>query len=687
MGRNVEEDKKTEKSASPPAAEVLDGIIEALGGESRPGQRKMVQLVEDAILTGKPTAIQAGTGTGKSLGYLIPVISAGKKTVVVVSSIVLQDQLAKKDLPFLAEHHPDPFDFVVLKGRSNFACHAKVVETEVALRTRVSKGKQTKQDKLFLDDFKESDIASAEKAVGLDKLETEQIEQVQEIVQWVKTTETGDKAELRFEPSFDVWSKVAVGSNECPGAKKCEYGDICFAEKVKLEAEDAQIIVVNAHLYGSDLATNKKLLPEHDVLVVDEAHDFADAVISSLSKEVSRIRVMQVAGMISKVLYGKDLMRRFAAVADDLNEVLKKVHDDLVAENRGSSRLQGGAGSSRILLRSLIAARAVTEQALSDVTSGRAQLAKSPAKNFSALSRFDRAAMVATSFMNDIDAIISADEDLVCWIENHGDVAALKVADINVDRALRALVWNSDTSVVLCSATLPEAVPQQLGLTGVRWVDVGSPFDYRESILYVARHLPDPRDQGWGKAADAEILRLLDASNGRGMVLFTSVTRMREAVEKARKRYGHNRILVQGEAPKQRLVDSMKEEKDKILFATISFWQGVDIPGLPLIILDKLPFPVPTDPVISARKDKLRGKSEDGVDTSFSLIDIPVTAVRTAQGVGRLVRTEDDRGVVAVLDKRLATAKWRNSILNVLPPMRRVVTQDTVYDFLRRLTN
>lgn len=673
-----------------PAAEILDDIVTQLGGEVRPGQRRMVELIENAILDGVPTAIQAGTGTGKSLGYLVPVIASGRKTVVVVSSIVLQDQLANKDLPFLSEHHPDPVDFVVLKGRSNFACHAKAAETRVAIRAYNQAGELGTQDALFenLDEFDvdDNEALAATKSAGLEKLDAADIEQIEEILGWMKKSQTGDKAELPFEPSYDVWSRVAVGANECPGAKKCDYGDECFAEIAKLEAEDAQVIVVNAHLYGADLATNKNLLPEHDVLIVDEAHDFADAVISSLSKEVSRIRIMQVAGMVSKVLYGKDLMRKFAAVADDLNSILVKLYEDTTRENQGSPRLREGAHASRLLLKALIGARGVADQAFNDLTRARAVLAKSPAKNFSALSRFDRAATVTTAFINDIDAIIAADKDHVIWVEHHGDVASLKVADINVDRALKSLVWDSDTAVVLCSATLPEAVPQQLGLKNARWVDVGSPFNYRDSMLYVARHLPDPRDRSWPGAADAEIMRLLDAANGRGMVLFTSIARMRDAVEKASKRYGKARVLAQGDAPKRLLVERMKEQEDKMLFATISFWQGVDIPGLPLIVLDKLPFPVPTDPVVSALKDRVRQGAPEGVDPSFGIIDLPITAIRTAQGVGRLVRTADDRGVVAVLDKRLATAKWRESILGILPPMRRVVTQETVYDFLRRIT-
>jgi ATP-dependent DNA helicase DinG len=379
-------------------------------------------------------------------------------------------------------------------------------------------------------------------------------------------------------------------------------------------------------------------------------------------------------------------MRKFAAVADELNGILEKLYEDTTRENQGSPRLREGAHASRLLLKALIGARGVADQAVGDLGRARATMAKSPSKNFAALSRFDRAQMVATAFINDIDAIIAADKDHVIWVEQHGDVSSLKVADINVDKALKALVWDADTAVVLCSATLPEAVPKQLGLKNARWVDVGSPFNYRDSMLYVARHLPDPRDRGWPAAADAEIMRLLDAANGRGMVLFTSVTRMRDAVDKARKRYGKDRVLVQGDAPKRLLVEKMKTDSNKMLFATISFWQGVDIPGLPLIILDKLPFPVPTDPVVSAMKDRVRKGAPDGADPSFGLVDLPITAVRTAQGVGRLVRTADDRGVVAILDKRLATAKWRESILNILPPMRRVVTQDTVYDFLRRIS-
>lgn len=670
------------------ATEILDEIVAKLGGETRSGQRKMVELVSKAIDDGVPTAIQAGTGTGKSLGYLIPVIASGKKSVIVVSSIVLQDQLANKDLPFLEEHHPDPFDYVILKGRSNFGCHAKASETRVALRAYRQQEENGTQEYLFEEEIEENEIIAASKNTRLEKLEEHEIEQLEELLEWMKKSETGDKAELPYEPEKNVWSKIAVGANECPGAKKCDFGEECFSERAKLESQDAQIIVVNAHLYGSDLATNKNLLPEHDVLIIDEAHDFADAVISSLSTEVSRIRLMQVSGMFSRVITGSALPKKFAVIADSLNETLEEVYDETVKANQGSPRLRRGAHESRTLLKMLIAARGMSDQALSELQKVRSTVAKNSG-NPTVISRFDRAIMVTTAFINDIDKLLSADENHVIWVEKHGDICSVRVADINVDKALKSLVWDSDTAVVLCSATLPEAIPKQLGLKTTRWVDVGSPFDYQKSILYVARHLPTPRDPRWAGAADGEIMRLLDAANGRGMVLFTSVSRMKESAEKAKKRYGKDRILMQGEAPKQRLVDQMKSDQSKILFATTSFWQGVDIPGLPLIILDKLPFPVPTDPVVAAMKDRVRGgeKNENQMDPSFALIDIPIAAVRTAQGVGRLVRTAEDQGVVALLDKRLAEAKWRESILKTLPPMRRVITQDTVYDYLRRLTH
>lgn len=673
----------TDKKDVLSAAEKLDDIVGNLGGEVRAGQRKMVELVERSILDGTATAIQAGTGTGKSLGYLVPVIASGKKTVIVVSSIVLQDQLAQKDLPFLEEHHPDSFSYVVLKGRSNFACLAKTSETKVALTAY--KQKKVSGNQASLSDDDGIDVGAASKSADLDKLDAEELSELAETIDWINKTSTGDKAELDYEPSNKVWSRVAVSANECPGAKKCDFGEECFSEQAKMDALDAQVIVVNAHLYGSDIATNKNILPEHDVLIVDEAHDFFDALVSSLSTEISRIRLMQVAGTFNKVIYKSDLPKKFAVVADSLNETLSEVYEETTKANNGSPRLKQGAHESKKLLKMLIAARGLGDQALTQLQTTRNQVAKSKQGFSTSLSRLDRALMITTAFINDIDKLLNADENTVIWAESMGDVASIRLANIDIDKMLKERVWGENMSVVLCSATLPEAIPKQLGLKSVRWVDVGSPFNYEQSILYVARHLPNPRDHSWKGAADAEIMRLLDATNGKGMVLFTSLSRMREAAEKARKRYGHDKIATQGDAPKQKLVDRMKSGEATALFATTSFWQGVDIPGLPLVILDKLPFPVPTDPVVSALKDRVRGHDKDDkMDPSFALVDLPLTAVRTAQGAGRLVRTAQDRGVVAVLDKRLADAKWREHVLKSLPPMRRVVTQDIVYDYLRR---
>jgi ATP-dependent DNA helicase DinG len=617
--------------------EALERITERLpAGERREGQFEMAEGVTRAIVDGRHLVVEAGTGTGKTFAYLVPVITSGRRVVVATATKTLQDQLATKDLPFLAEHLDQPFSFAVLKGRSNYICLQRVHELD----------------------------SDGTEHLALDMGPRPPSEEVATLARWAATSPTGDRSELTIEPSPRAWSAVSVGPRECPGATKCPRGEDCFTERARRAAADADVVVVNIHLYGMHLATAGAVLPEHEVVIIDEAHQLEDTIAATAGVDLTAGRFGALARTIAAIIADTDLVQGIDELAGMWREAL--------AEERGR-RLRGPLDGepARVLElarsridRTMTALRAIPDDSKGDV-----------------VARKQRAMQAATSLVEDMDKVREVRAGEVAWIEGSEEFPVLRVAPIDVGNLLDETLW-SKTTAVLTSATLPAALPVQLGLPDGRYdrLDVGSPFDFpHQGLLYCAAHLPDPRSATFDDAVHEELAALIEAAGGRTLALFTSYRALRLGLDALRERLDLP-ILGQDDYPKPALIERFTDDPETCLFATMGFWQGVDVPGatLSLVTIDRLPFPRPDDPLLQARRELARADA-------FRLVDIPRATTLLAQGAGRLIRTTTDRGVVAVLDPRMAKSSYKWDFVNALPPMRRTKERSEVEDFLQSL--
>jgi ATP-dependent DNA helicase DinG len=602
----------------------------------------MAERVAAAITSGRHLIVRAGTGTGKTLGYLIPTILSGQRVVVATATKALQDQLATKDLPFLQRHLDRPFDYAVLKGRSNYLCVQRLAE--VSARTLDAEGQQLAMDGL------------TERA-NRDELRT--------ITKWAATTTVGDRAELETEPSDTTWMAVSTTSRDCPGARRCPRGDTCFAERARSAASEADVVVVNLHLYGLSLATGGTTIPEHDLVVVDEAHVLEDVISASCGVEIGPGRFSHLGRLLRGIL-----AEAGTTVADV--EGAGSMLTDALTPHRGQ-RLTAP----------------LPDDVATTITTARERVARAGAALGNlpddapedATARAVRARQAASALIDDLDAAHNPTETEVVWVEGPEHSPALRIAPLDVAELLRATLWDQRPAV-LTSATIASGLGAQVGLPPESQVplDVGSPFDYpHNALIYCAAHLPKPTAPTWGDAALEEIATLVEAAGGRTLALFTSYRAMGRAVEVLGDRLPFP-IIAQGDLPKARLIERFADDPATCLFATMSFWQGIDVPGpsLSLVTIDRLPFPRPDEPLLQARRE-LAGPN------AFTTIDVPRAATLLAQGVGRLIRTKTDRGAVAVLDPRLATARYGPKIVSALPKMRRTRDQADIVAFLRSL--
>ncbi|MEM9038098.1 MAG: ATP-dependent DNA helicase [Actinomycetota bacterium] len=623
---------------------VLEAITTRLpgGGERRDGQLDMCEAVTSAIDDGRHLVVAAGTGTGKSLAYLVPVLRSGRRAVVATATKALQDQLADKDVPFLAEHLDEPVVVSVLKGRSNYLCRQRLVEMGAA-------DEQAAQAGLDFDLDLEGEASTPTGA------------EIRKLVEWAASTTTGDRAELTEEPSNRAWSAVSVTPRECPGAHRCPSGDTCFAEDARSAAQASQVVIVNTHLYAMHVATGGMVLPEHEVLVVDEAHQLEDTVSSSAGASVGPTRVLAAGRGARRLL--KD-----TAPADAVEDAASRLTDALIPlvdrriDGDTPERLRSVLELTRDRLTALSAA--LGERRDDDLDTQRI-----------------RARSSTDALRDEVEVALRLPDTHAAWVEGPATQPTLRLAPVDVGDLLAGALWPQVTAV-LTSATIPTGLPDRLGLPDDEHteLDVGSPFDYEsQGLLYCALHLPEPRAGGYEEAMHDELTSLIEAAGGRTMALFTSWRAMRAAAETATERLDVP-ILVQGELAKPALIEQFTSDDEACLFATMGFWQGVDVPGmtLSLVTIDKIPFPRPDDPLLQARRERAgRG--------GFSEIDLPRAAMLLAQGAGRLIRTAADRGAVAVFDRRLATAGYRWELVNALPPLKRTRDGDEVRQFLRSL--
>ena len=615
------------------AAEALARVTSALpeGGEARPGQVAMAEAVEEALVEHRHLIVQAGTGTGKSLADLVPAAQLGRPVVVATATKSLQEQLANRDAPLVAEALGGVV-VAILKGRSNYLCRQKTAEL-------ADGGIQVPLD---LDGR-----PTAGRDGGL-------VSQVRALMDWESTTATGDMAELGTDISPQAWSMVSVGTNDCPGATKCPEGSRCFTEMARAAAREADVVVTNLHL---------QVLPEHDAVIIDEAHALEEVMTQCLGIELSPGRIRSLAnevkglGIETLTIPAGDL----AATADGLTEVLESTSESAQID-------LDEAGDLSIVLRQVnVAARKVLGaiQALEEDADAAAI----------------RALSSATRLVEDVSRLSSPDKGEVLWSGGTRRSRSLTLSPLAVGPALASTLF-SQSSVIMTSATIPLGLGARLGLdpaeAGV--LDVGSPFDFRsQSLLYVPEDIGDRRSDGAEERIADEIASLINAAGGRTLALFTSYRAMNAIADMVADQIPH-RILIQGQASADALIEQFRMAEDSCLFATLGMWQGLDVPGrsLSLVTIDRLPFGRPDDPLLEARR-------EAAGDSAFMSVDVPRATTMLAQGVGRLIRTASDSGVVAVMDDRLATKRYRTVMLDALPPMKRTRTKAEVLDFLERI--
>lgn len=613
-------------------------VVAALpDGEARQGQLDMARAVAVSIDTKRHLIVQAGTGTGKSIGYLVPAILMGRKTVVATATKALQEQLVKKDLPFLHEHLGVDFTYSLLKGRSNYICRAAMADAV---------GRHAQGELLEREGIGQSRLA--------------------EIVEWSVGSESGDREDLPFTVSNSEWSSVSVAVTECPGGQRCSYGDICFAEDARAAAAEADVVVVNTHLYGIDLSTNGAILPEHDVLILDEAHAFEDVAADTLGVAVGPGRVEHLARSCRGLFTGD---HQAIASLDSAASAYASVLEPLVGQRVdpqqgdvltvlvqiGEAATQAGAEARKLDLGGEVAGRR------------------------------DRLVAAAGHVASDVGVLANAGEGRVVWCERApGGQPILRVAPVEVGTELRTRLF-AERTVIMASATLAvggrfEPVAVQLGVDEFDSLDASSPFDYAaQSILYCAAHLPEPRSPQFEPAMLDELDALVTAAGGRTLALFTS----RRAMEAAAERLSGDRpfqLLVQDRQPRPILQREFLGDETSVLLATMGFWQGFDAPGrtCSLVVIDKLPFARPDDPLAEARRQAATRARRN----AFEAVDLPRAAILLAQGAGRLIRSTSDRGVVAVMDRRLSTARYRWTLVGSLPPMARTKDPQRVRDFL-----
>ncbi|MCV7385727.1 ATP-dependent DNA helicase [Mycolicibacter longobardus] len=653
----------------PSVPELLAAAVAALGGSEREGQVRMAEAVANAFDTGEHLAVQAGTGTGKSLAYLVPAIAravADESPVVVsTATIALQRQLVDRDLPRLADALepalPRRPTFALLKGRRNYLCLNKIHSGSA------EDSDEAPQEELF-----EPFAASA---LGRD---------VQRLTAWASDTDTGDRDDLKPGVPERSWSQVSVSARECVGAVRCQFGTDCFAERARAVAAEADVVVTNHALLAIDAISETSVLPEHQLLVVDEAHELVDRVTSVATAELTpaalSVAVRRVTRLVSPGLVQRldAASLTFGSAIHDGTPGRMDYLDDELATYLTALRDAAGAVRSAI-----------------DTAPADPKAAAARKESVAALSEIaDTAARILTSF----EPAIPERSDVV-WLsheDNRGSVRpVLRVAPLSVAGLLHDRLFARATTV-LTSATLTvggsfDAMAGAWGLTisdspAARWrgLDVGSPFQHAKAgILYVAAHLPPPGRDGTGTDAQLdEIAQLITAAGGRTLGLFSSMRAARAAAEAMRERLD-TPVLCQGDDTTGALIEQFADDAETSLFGTLSLWQGVDVPGpsLSLVLIDRIPFPRPDDPLLTARQRAVSAHGGNG----FMAVAASHAALLLAQGAGRLLRGIDDRGVVAILDSRMATARYAGYLRASLPPFWATTDAATVQAALGRL--
>ncbi len=642
------------------AADSIVALGEVLASKGdaveRAGQVAMVEAVANALTHRSHLVVEAGTGTGKSLAYLVPALLSGQRIAVATATKSLQNQLADVELPFLADHLGVSVTWAVVKGRQSYVCKAKLVE-----RYGLELDGSAPQE-LFADSTPELDT----------------------ICKWIRAGGSGDRDDLPQAVSDEQWKQVSVSGMECPGKANCRQGTECYAEAAIDAARASQVIVTNHHLYALHLASERRILPEHDAVILDEAHKLEGASSAAFGVDIGGGRLTSYANNIHRLLSPQDrlqLVSRIRELADTLDHLIGSLEE---------ARLDPSDGELGNVILGSIRAVASADRALPKLGDD------DPRRGVLARVRNQ-----GGHLQGDFGLGLDLPEGYVAWAEPQRRV--VRVAPVAVDYRIAAgLLVHQPT--ILTSATMTTGgsfapLARRIGLSrepvpdDPAAYDVADPlprtynelrvegsFDYaQQGLLYVAAELPDPRDADWSRLAGAEARVLAEAAGGRALVLTTSF-RMMEIIAKSLTGAPFE-VLVQGELPKRQLITRFAATETSTLVATMGYWEGIDVPGpsLTLVVIDRIPFPRPDDPLMEARREAVASRG----GSAFDEVDLPHATVLLAQGAGRLVRNEGDRGVVAVLDRRLTAMRYGQRILRSLPRLLRTADRERAVRFLR----
>jgi len=600
--------------------------------EFRRSQLEMARIVDDAFANKRQVVIEAGTGTGKTLAYLIPAIRSGRKVVVSTATKSLQEQLFQKDVPFLQKHFAPNLKVALMKGRSNFLCRAKVhqMDGQAVLK-------------------------------GIDE-----VDWFTQIRQWEKLTEAGDRSELTFLPDdSDLWNRIDARSDLCTGQKCAEFQS-CFITAMHQRAHEADLIIVNHHLFFADLALRDNdfgsILPEYSAVVFDEAHEIEDVASDYFGREVSSYQFEELARDTEAVL------RMLQIEASVLRKYLVRVRErsrnffENFPEREG--RFPFDAAARRSFVERSREAYDDLAASVKRVETELAALSPRP-EEVVALARR------AGELRRELAFLLESEEKAyVYWYERRGRGVFLAATPIDVSEILRERLFEQFDTVVLTSATLAvggrfDYLKQRLGVLPSTEVVLPHEFNFKEqALLYIPRALPDVRNPSFSASAAEEIAKLLEISQGRAFCLFTSYAQMKDIFERVSAVVKFP-LLLQGTAPRSTLLERFRSTPGAVLFATATFWQGVDVPGAQLscVIIDKLPFAVPSDPIVAAR---VRALQEDGRN-AFAEYQVPEAVLALKQGFGRLIRSKSDRGILAILDNRILRMQYGRIFLESLP--------------------
>lgn len=616
------------------------------GFEARAGQVQMAQSIERGMLEGVHTIVEAGTGVGKSLAYLVPAVRSGKKIVLSTGTIALQEQLVRKDIPLVERALGVPLRVTLLKGRNHYLCKQKFERMR------------------------------AERLIASSRT-------MEEIWAWGARTQTGDRAELPFLPPPDEWEALDADADDCTG-EFCEHFRDCWFFKKRDEAKYADIVVVNHALFFLDLAVGGGLLPPYDVAILDEAHQCERWATDALTSTISR-------GTLGRMMRKLHRTYNVPAVYDgELDEGIRALESALAgvpgdryplgANESAWPALDGVRGSLYKLENWLYA-------------NWHSALKKQVDNDAEAERRRDLAMRAILAHQSAIDRAQLPADEAIAWVERGERDGRYEVnsAPFDVAEFLRATLFSRTQSVVLTSATIStgdantplaqrfEFLRRSLGVEDAQELIAPSPFDYdRQARLYIAPPSVNPKAMDFARKAAPIVEECLDRCRGRAFVLFTSYARLREVYALVRERIPFP-VKLQGELPRTHLLHWFRTTRNAVLFATGTFWEGIDVAGdaLSCVIIDRLPFPSPADPLVAARVRSLEARGLDG----FEHYMIPAAIVRLRQGFGRLIRTTTDTGVIALLDGRAASTRYGDTILRALPPARRITHLDELTEF------